>query len=195
MNIVRSAFRPALIAVAAAAALSMAGGAQAVAVSGNFGINGYDNIGFSVGAPSTVDMVFTGGLNDATFSLFDAAGAHIVTNDDSNGLNPHITLNLGSGFYTLMVSFCCESEMHANQQGAPYVFTDGFNSGDYLFGGSATLTSMENFITANSGPQVGRQPYALTISNVALGNNVPEPTSLALAGLALVGLQLARKRA
>ena len=196
MNIVRSAFRPALIAVAAAVALSMAGGAQAVAVSGNFGINGYDNIGFSVGAPSTVDMVFTGGLIDATFSLFDAAGAHIVTNDDSNSsLNPRITLNLASGFYTLMVSFCCDSEAHANQQGAPYIFTDGFNSGDYLFGGLATLTSMENFITANNGPQVGRQPYALTISNVTLGNNVPEPTSLALAGLALVGLQLARKRA
>ena len=184
--------RPALI--AAAAALSMAG-AQAAAVSGIFNANGYDNIAFAVGAPATVDILFTGGYGDATFSIFNSIGGHIVTNDDSNGLNPHITLNLASGNYTLMVSFCCDSEAHAYQQGAPYAYTDGVNNGDYLFGGAATLTSMQNFIANNRGPSVGRQAYALTINNVTLGHNVPEPTSLALAGLALVGLTLGRKRA
>lgn len=193
MNIICSAFRPALVAVAAA--LSMAG-AQATVVTGTFNANGYDNIAFSLGAAATVDILFTGGYGDATFSIFNGTGGHIVTNDDSNSsLNPHITTNLAAGNYTLMVSFCCDSEAHAFQQGAPYVFTDGVNNGDYLFGGAATLTSMQNFIANNRGPSVGRQAYALNINNVTLGHNVPEPTSFALAGLALVGLSLARKRA
>jgi len=71
-------------------------------VSGNFGAIGYDSFNFTVSAAATVDMVYTRGYCDPTFSLFTSAGAHILTNDDSNGLYSHLTQNLNTGVYTML---------------------------------------------------------------------------------------------
>jgi len=130
-------------------------------VSGNFGAIGYDSFNFTVSAAATVDMVYTRGYCDPTFSLFTSAGAHILTNDDSNGLYSHLTQNLNTGVYTMLVSFRCSSASHANATSAPFSGTDGFNNGSCWVGGSGTLTGMQSYIALNSGAQVGRQPYAL----------------------------------
>ncbi len=187
------ALRPTLL--AAAAALAM-GQAQAVAVSGTWNAAGYDTITFTVATASTVDFTYTSGYGDPTFSLFNAAGAHLISNDDSNlGLYSHLTQNLGPGVYDLLVSYCCQSINYAWNLGATYVGNDGFNNGSYWQGGSGTLSGMQANLSGLSSGRQGQQ-YSLNISNVTLGgSSVPEPASLALVGAALAGLTLLRRKA
>jgi PEP-CTERM motif len=193
INKIARALRPSLLALASVLAV---GQAQAVAVSGNWGAGGYDTITFTVASASTVDFTYTGGYNDPTFSLFNGAGNHLVTNDDSNlGLYSHLTQNLGPGVYELLVSYCCQSANFASINGATFTSTDGFNNGSYWFGGTSTLSGMQASLNGTGAGRQG-QPYALTISNVTLGGStVPEPASLALVGAALAGLTLLRRKA
>ena len=93
---------------------------------GNYSAAGYSQIDFTVGSNAVVDMVFNSGYGDPTFSLFDSAGTHIITNDDSIGLRSHITQNLAAGGYELVVSYCCSFITPMQAQGGGLYRRDGW---------------------------------------------------------------------
>lgn len=87
--------------------MSSFAGARAEVIEGNFNEHGYDVVNIHVASAATVDFVLTSGFVDATFSLFGANGSHLVSNDDSNSLDPRLTQNLAAGNYSLMIGYCC----------------------------------------------------------------------------------------
>ena len=168
------------------------GSASASVATGNYNAAGYAVIGLNVDSTSNVDLAFISGYSDPTFSLFDGTGLHLISNDDSNGLRSHITRNLAAGHYSLLVSYCCS--FASAVPGSTFASNDGFNSGSYWIGGSATLAGMSSFLDANAYGGGANALYNIAITNAVEGNNVPEPASMALFGIAAAGVLAARRR-
>lgn len=193
-NIFEASIAAALMASGAAHA-GIAGGtvnnAMSAVVEGNFNARGYSVIDIKVADNATVDFLFTGGYRDATFSLFNGAGEHLVSNDDSNGLYPHLTQDLVAGNYSFMVSYCCT--VFDGLGNYTYRSSDGFNNGTYAFGGGASLASVTAYLDNNAQWAPANATYHFTMTNADLGQgNVPEPQTVALFGAALAGMAMAR---
>ncbi len=166
--------------------------ASALNISSALGSGGYDVVSVTVATEGIVDMSFTGGgFTYASFSLFDAAGDHLITNEESNSSYfPKITQTLAPGAYSLLVTTCCYSGSLVLNQGGYLTNTDGFNYGYYFNSGNATLAGMAAYISVPNAHWEGN-PYTLTITGA-----VPEPQAyvMYLAGLGLVGAIARRKK-
>lgn len=184
--------------------------AIAVDLTGNFGATGYAVVSFTTASSGIVDLLYTGGFEDPNLSLFDASGAHLITNDDAEGLllpyYSRITQNLAAGSYSMLVSSCCEAWGHAYwDHDAVEEETDGYNLGSYLTGGTATLSGMQFFLDNSTySAFAGGEPVAMTITGdvanitTQIGTLSPVPEAetylMMLAGLGLVGAMVRRRK-
>ncbi|MBT5108987.1 MAG: PEP-CTERM sorting domain-containing protein [Rhodospirillaceae bacterium] len=160
---------------------------------------------FSLGSNTTItiDMLFPG--EDANLLVFNGLGQGLAGDDDDDNsctaisvlasLDSCLTLNLDAGDYFIGVG---DNNIGAFESVADFNIPSVFFSNDSGILGSPTAEIAELIGTQNGPTDINDTgPYTVNFS-VAVdgptGSAVPEPGTLALFGIGVVGLGLARRR-
>ena len=175
------------------------GAAKATTVSDTFNALSYKTISLNVATASVVDIRYLSGYDDPIFMLFNNAGNHLISNDETDSSSySRLIKNLAAGNYTLLVSYCCSGIDALDDSSAVRLNPDAFNPFVYWMGGTATLSSVNTFLDNALNPYLSGTPFSVELTNATVNSvnsaDVPEPQSLALFGLALAALMLARCR-
>ena len=101
---------------------------------------------------------------DPMLYVFNLAGTTLAFNDHYYSVQSYVAVSLAKGDYLLAIDY--------------YSYNYGGNLGGF----------------ANAGSSLGGQSYTINLGQATASSTVPEPASLALAGLALAGLAVSRRK-
>jgi len=131
----------------------------------------------------------TSGSGDPALYLFNSAGIGLVANDDISlgDYRSQIEVSgLAAGDYFVAIQTCCYAPL--SNSGA--IFFGAVGPGQVAANGPGAANPMTGWAYLGI-PGVGTDPYTISFS---AASEIPEPGTLALAGLAIAGLAASRRR-